>query len=205
MKAFIMNSSEYNILTLLASEDTQLIAIAIIILIALLIYSIVSMLMNRPKSAKSQAESLKKMLEEYSDNIKNDACSIDEKFEFVHVDIPTKQYPKYDNSRAVDEMGLTQEEADDFVLDLIKAIEAEIPRLESDILKGDYKGIEEIVHTLTGTASTLGSGGISSTFIAFYASVQHRDSMQEQYIHLQNIKYYLNELKQDTESSTEKD
>ena len=205
MKAFIMNSSEYNFFTLLASEDTQLIAIAIIILLALLIYSIASMMMNRPKSAKSQAESLKKMLEEYSDNIQNDECSIDEKFEFVHVDIPTKQYPKYDNSRAVDEMGLTQEEADGFVLDLIKAIEAEIPRLESDILKGDYKGIEEIVHTLTGTASTLGSGGISSTFIAFYASVQHRDSMQDQYIHLQNIKYYLNELKEDFEGSTKKD
>jgi len=204
VKVLIMNGSDNTFLTLLVSEDTQLLYIAIIILLSLVAYSIAAMVMNRPKSAKSQAESLKNMLEEYAEKVQNNECTIDEKFEFVHVDIPTKQYPKYDNSRAVDEMGLSQEEADSFVLDLIKAIEVEIPSIESAILKGDYKSIEEIVHTITGTASTLGSGGISSAFIAFYSSVQHRDGMQEEYIHLQNIKHYLNELKEDFESKKEK-
>ena len=204
VKVLIMNGSDNTFLTLLVSEDTQLLYIAIIILLSLVAYSIAAMVMNRPKSAKSQAESLKNMLEEYAEKVQNNECTIDEKFEFVHVDIPTKQYPKYDNSRAVDEVGLSQEEADSFVLDLIKAIEVEIPSIESAILKGDYKSIEEIVHTITGTASTLGSGGISSAFIAFYSSVQHRDGMQEEYIHLQNIKYYLNELKEDFESKKEK-
>ncbi len=204
VKALIMNSTDNTFLTLLASEDTQLLYIAIIILVSLVVYSIAAMIMNRPKSAKSQAESLKNMLEEYAEKVQNNECSIDEKFEFVHVDIPTKQYPKYDNSRAVDEMGLSQEEADSFVLDLIKAIEVEIPSIESAILKGDYKSIEEIVHTITGTASTLGSGGISSAFISFYGSVQHRDGMQEEYIHLQNIKHYLAELKEDVEGKKEK-
>jgi HPt (histidine-containing phosphotransfer) domain-containing protein len=122
--------------------------------------------------------------------------TIDEKFEFIDLDIPTKQYPLYSNARAVDEMGLTQEEADAFVFDLIKAINAEIPRIEAAILGNDYNALEEIVHTITGSSSTLGSGGVSSALISFYAAVQHHDSLQKLYVHLQNVKFYLNELQE---------
>lgn len=179
------------------TEGTLLI-IAFAILLGLIVYSIIisiSSSRSRSRSSTSQAESLKSMLDEYAQKVLNEKCTIDEKFEFLNVDIPTKQYPHYDNARAVDEMGLTQEEADAFVLDLVKAIDAEIPQIEEAILSCDYKTIEEIVHTITGSSSTLGSGGVSSALISFYAAVQHRDSLQKLYIHLQNVKYYLSELK----------
>ena len=174
---------------------TLLISLAIVILIVLIIYSLFFAKEGLTKSAQSQSESLKSMLDEYAQKVQSVECTIDEKFGSLEEVIPTKQYAPYTNERAVDEMGLSQEDADSFVLDLIKAIEVEIPAMEAGIMTQDYKVIEEIVHTITGSASTLGSGGISSAFISFYAAIQHRDSFQKIYVQLQNVKYYLQELK----------
>lgn len=181
------------------SQELILLSVAGTILLLLIIYSLTTGRRSPTKTAASQAESLKNMLNEYAQNVEIEEQTIDKKFEFLQVQIPTKQYPLYDSMRAVTEMDLTIEEVAGFVLDLIAAIDAEIPRMEEAILKSDYATLEEITHTLTGTSSTLGSGGISSAFICFYASVQHRDSIQEQYIHLQNIKFYLNELKEEVD------
>ncbi len=177
------------------NTEVTLLIVAFGILLGLMIYSIaVSLRGRKRKSAASQAESLKKMLDEYAKNAAADQRTLDEKFDLVDVDIPTKQYPLYNNARAVEEMGLSQEEADGFVHDLVKAVGAEIPNIESAILGHDYKRLEEIVHTISGSSSTLGSGGVSSALISFYAAVQHRDDWQKLYVHLQNVKYYLNEL-----------
>ena len=182
--------------------ETLLLGAAIVILLALIIYSILpTKHVSIPKTAESQAESLKNMLDEYAQKVQEDQVPVEEKVETPEVTIPTKQYPKYDNSRAVDEMGLTQEEADSFVLDLIKAVGSEVPRMEEAIQNSEYKTLEEIVHTVTGSSSTLGSGGISSAFISFYAAVQHHDTMQQLSIHLQNVKYYLEQLKEDSKVS----
>ncbi len=174
--------------------EATLLTIAIILLLGLVIYSMVSNKSAKPKSAASQAESLKNMLDEYVKKSQDREMTISENFEASNIVIPTKQYDMYDNSRAVEEMGLTQEEADAFVNDLVKAVQAEIPKIEASILKGDYKTVEEIVHTITGSSSTLGSGGVSSALISFYAAVQHRDKLDDLYVHLQNLKYYIEEL-----------
>ncbi|WP_345977779.1 hypothetical protein [Sulfurimonas sp. HSL3-7] len=180
------------------NTETLLLAIAIIILLGLIIYSLLlSSGSLNPKSAESQAESLKKLLDEYALQVKKEEKTLEEQFDSLEITIPTKIYPKFDNSRAVDEMGLSQEDADAFVLDLIKAIEAEVPKIDMALTNGDYKSLEEIVHTITGTSSTLGSGGISSALISFYAAVQHHDSLQKLFIHQQNVKHYLSSLKEE--------
>lgn len=178
------------------NSEAVLLALAIAILAGLIFYSIyLKYRSSKVQSASSQAESLKNMLDEYAQKVQEDEDTIDAKFNTEGVEIPTKKYPKYDNTRAVNEMGLTQEEADSFVHDLVEAIGSEIPRIEEAIIGSDYKTIEEIVHTITGSSSTLGTGGISLALISFYTSVQHRDTFQKLYVHLQNVKYYLNELK----------
>jgi hypothetical protein len=180
------------------NTETLLLAIAITILLGLIIYSVLlSSGSSKPKSAVSQAESLKKLLDEYALQVKKEEGTLEEQFESLAITIPTKIYPKFDNSRAVDEMGLSQEDADTFVLDLIKAIEVEIPNIDKALANGDYKSLEEIVHTITGTSATLGSGGISSALISFYAAVQHHDTLQKLFIHQQNVKHYLTSLKED--------
>ena len=178
------------------NSEAFLLSLAIAILAGLILYSIyLKYRSSKVQSAASQAESLKSMLDEYAKKVQDDEGTIDERFNTNGIEIPTKAYSKFDNARAVDEMGLTQEDADSFVHELVKAIESEVPRIEEAILSSDYKTIEEIVHTITGSSSTLGSGGVSSALISFYTSVQHRDNFQKMYVHLQNVKYYLNELK----------
>lgn len=179
------------------SSEIILLSLAIIILVGLLLYSVyLSYRSSEVQSAESQAKSLKNMLDEYAQSTQEKERPIEEKFDSTELVIPTKQHAKYDNTRAVEEMGLTQEEADGFVHDLVKAIESEIPKIEAAITASDYKTVEEIVHTITGSSSTLGSGGVSSALISFYTGVQHRDSFQELYVHLQNVKYYLSELRE---------
>ncbi len=179
------------------NSEILLLSLAIAILAGLIFYSIyLTYRASKIKAASSQAESLKSMLDEYAKKVTKNRPAIDEKFDTDDFDIPTKVYEQYDNSRAVDEMGLSQEEADAFVHELFKAITSEIPRIEEAILKSDYKAVEEIVHTITGSSSTLGSRGISSALISFYTSVQHRDSFKTLYVHLQNVKYYLDQLKE---------
>ena len=179
------------------NTEALLLSLAIAILAGLILYSMyLTYRSSKVKSAASQAESLKSMLDEYALKVQDDESTIDQKFNSKDTVIPTKEYPKYDNTRAVEEMGLTQEEADSFVHDLVKALESEMPRIEVAIKGSDYKAVEEIVHTITGSSSTLGSGGVSSALISFYTAVQHRDDFQKLYTHLQNVKYYLAELKE---------
>ena len=176
--------------------EALLLGLAIAILAGLILYSAyLKYRSSQVTSAASQAESLKSMLDEYAQKVQDDESTVDEKFNTEGIVIPTKAYDKYSNTRAVEEMGLTQEEADSFVHDLVKALESEMPRIEEAIKGSDYKAVEEIVHTITGSSSTLGSGGVSSALISFYTAVQHRDDFQDLYVHLQNVKYYLAELK----------
>ena len=178
------------------NPETLLLGLAIAILVVLIFYSIyLTYRGSQITSAESQAESLKNMLDEYTQTTQDEPTQEDE-LKTEDIVIPTKSYSKYDNSRAVEEMGLTQEEADSFVNDLVEAIESEIPRIEEAISASDYKTIEEIVHTITGSSSTLGSGGVSSALISFYAAVQHRDTFKSLYTHLLNVKYYIAELRE---------
>lgn len=179
------------------NTESLLLLAVIIILVGLIVYSFyTSSRFSKKRSAESQAASLKLMLSEYAQKVQKEQR--EEGLYEIDVDIPTKVYPKFDNSRAVDEMGLSQEEADGFVLELIKVIEAEVLRIEAALKKNDIKTIEDIVHTLTGTSSTLGSGGISSALISFYSAVQHRDTLRMLQIHLENVKYYLKLLKEES-------
>ena len=179
------------------NTEALLLALAIAILLGLIIYSVLLSSRASKKAAASQAESLKLMLEEYAKNVREGQKEVANELPEIDVEIPTKQYPKFDNSRAVNEMGLSQEEADSLVLELIKAIEVEIPRVEEALRTHDIRTIEEVIHTITGSSSTLGSGGVSSALISFYAAVQHRDVMENLRIHLENVKYYLASLKEE--------
>jgi len=183
-------------------SETLLLSLAIFLLVTMIFYSAyLHLRSSRGKSAESQAQSLKNMLDEYAQKVQEDEGGIDEKFNIDDIVIPTKKFDTFDNSRAVDEMGLTQEEADNFVLELVKALESEIPHIEEAILNADMKKLEDTVHTITGSSSTLGSGGVSSALISFYTAVQHRDAYQDLYVHLQNVKYYLAQLKKQTQSN----
>jgi len=181
------------------NTEVVLLSAVIIILLGLVIYSVfTSSKPSKKERAAMQAETFMNILSEYAQKVQEEKQkTTTEDLAPVDVAIPTKVYPKFDSSRAMEEIGLTREEADTFVLELIKVVEAEIVRIEEALRKNDMKTIETIVHTITGSSSTLGSGGITSALISFYAAVQHRDNMQILQIHLENVKYYLGLLKEE--------
>lgn len=82
-------------------------------------------------------------------------------------------YPTYSNQRAIDQLGLTQEEADEFVVELIGQIEAEIPNLKSAVAEGDIEKIERVSHMLKGSATSLGEGGIADQLVEFNTYCKH--------------------------------
>lgn len=137
-------------------------------------------------------------LNQYTQQAKDEEENSDLEFSSVDAEIPTKEHPKFSNSRAVNEMGLSQKEADALVGELVKAIESEIPRIERALTTNEIEILEEIIHKITGSSSTLGSGGISSALISFYIAVKHRDDMHKLQIHLENVKYYLSRLKEES-------
>ena len=171
------------------------------IIAIMLVWNIYSFLYSRrcPKSkaTDSRAERLMNMLNEYAQRTREKKKNKDFELPRIDVQIPTKEYPEFSNIRAVDEMGLTQKDADALVLELVKAIEAEIPRIEKALKTRELVTLEEIIHKITGSSSTLGSGGISSALISFYTAVQHHDDMNKLLIHLENVKYYLSRLKEE--------
>ncbi len=180
------------------SHNETLLFSIIIIMFGWNIYSFLySRRCPKSKATDSRAEKLMNMLNQYAQQTREKKQNKDAELPGIDVQIPTKEYPKFSNLRAVDEMGLTQKEADALVIELVKAIEAEIPRIEKALKARELITLEEIVHKITGSSSTLGSGGISSALISFYTAVQHHDDMNRLLIHLENVKYYLSRLKEE--------
>jgi hypothetical protein len=181
----------------MSNTETLLLAI-IAVMFAWNIYSFLySRRCPKSRATESRAESLMHMLNQYTQRTREKKQNSDFELSSIDVQIPTKEHPKFSNLRAVDEMGLSQEEADALVLELVKAIESEIPRIEKALKTRELITLEEIVHKITGSSSTLGSGGISSALISFYTAVQHHDDMNKLQIQLENVKYYLSRLKED--------
>jgi hypothetical protein len=180
--------------------ETFLLLLAIAMIVFLLLLTLLKgkkMLKKMESARESQAEELKALLDEYvktspkpagrSTGLKSDQQE--------KSTIPTKTYPPFDNSRAVIELSLSQEEADMFVGELIKAVDAEVKKLDDAIANENILEIEEITHTITGSASTIGYGGITNVLIDFYTAVQHRETYPVLKTHLANLKYYLDQLK----------
>jgi HPt (histidine-containing phosphotransfer) domain-containing protein len=176
-----------------------LLAIAMIVFLLLLTLFKGKKMLNKMNSGRhSQAEELKALLDDYVKTPAKSAgkSAAPETKQQEAITIPTKEYPPFDNSRAVIELSLSQQEADMFVGELIKAVDAEVKKLDNAIADENIREIEEITHTITGSASTIGYGGITNVLIDFYTAVQHRETYPVLKTHLANLKYYLAQLKE---------
>ncbi len=104
-------------------------------------------------------------------------------------------YSAFDNTRTMDEFGLSAEEAAEFMVELIQQVEQEIPSLEAAVEAGDNKKIEDISHMIKGSATNLGTGGIADVLIDFntYMKTEHDPAVIA--AHMSNLRRALAELK----------
>ena len=105
-------------------------------------------------------------------------------------------YPDFDNSRLL-EMGLSQQDADAFVTELIEQIDDHIPKIEAALAAGEFEKVERLTHSIKGSATNLGTGGVADQLIAFNTYCKTgRDR--------KTIETYLGSLKANQEKLREK-
>lgn len=105
-------------------------------------------------------------------------------------------YPVFDNTRTMEEFGLSKEDADDFAVDLIKQVEVEIPGLEEAVSTQDNKKIEEVSHMIKGSATNLGTGGIADVLVDFNTYMKTANDPSVIAGHMRNLRRALKELKE---------
>ncbi len=88
-------------------------------------------------------------------------------------EILAKDYGSFSHQRLVEGMGLSPEEADEFVVELIGQLEAAIGQLDELIEKGDYTEVEHVTHGLKGAALNIGEGGVAQLLIDYNTYMKH--------------------------------
>ena len=108
--------------------------------------------------------------------------------------LPEANYPQFTHVRLV-EMGLSDEEAKEFVGELIPQLEVEIPLIEAAIQDGDFHQIERLIHGIKGSASNLGTGGVSDLLTDYNTYLKTGTDPDIAKAYLDHLVHYTNELK----------
>jgi HPt (histidine-containing phosphotransfer) domain-containing protein len=106
-----------------------------------------------------------------------------------------KQYDKFNNARAIEQLGLSQDEADMFIKELIQQIDDELPKLEAAIENEDFDQIDDISHMIKGSSSSLGSGGVADVLSEMNEYSKKGRDIEIIRDYFYNLKHYFNELK----------
>lgn len=109
-------------------------------------------------------------------------------------ELPNNIFPPFDNSRLLS-MGLSKEEADAFVVELIEQIESTLPQIDEAAAKEEFEKIERLSHSLKGSATNLGTGGVADILVAFNTYTKTGEDSEIIAAHIQNLKNYHKELK----------
>ena len=93
-------------------------------------------------------------------------------------------------------MGLSQEEAKEFVQELIPQIGAQIPLLKEAMAISDFRNMEQLTHSIKGSSTTVGTGGVSDLLADFntYLKSGAEPAIAEAY--LEHLNHYYEELKE---------
>ncbi len=109
-------------------------------------------------------------------------------------ELPEANYPQFTHVRLI-EMGLSDEEAKEFVAELIPQIETEIPLIEAAIQEGDFHQLEKLTHGIKGSATNLGTGGVSDLLADYNTYVKTGTDVDIAKAYLEHLIRYTNELK----------
>jgi len=128
-----------------------------------------------------------------SPTIEKETIEVTEKPKIVALSL--RNYPKFDHSRLL-EMGLSDEEAKEFVAELIPQIGAQIPLIKEAIAISDFQNMERLTHTIKGSSTTVGTGGVSDLLVEFntYLKTGTEPVLAEAY--LEQLNHYYEELKE---------
>ncbi len=95
----------------------------------------------------------------------------------------SKEYAPFNHQRLVEGMGLSPQEADEFVVELIHQLESAINDLDQAIDAENYVSVEHITHGLKGAALNIGEGGVAQLLVDYntYMKTHHERPVVEAY------------------------
>ena len=92
-------------------------------------------------------------------------------------------------------MGLSDEEAQEFVSELIPQIEAEFPLIEEAMKTQDFHQMERLTHGIKGSATNLGTGGVSDLLTDFNTYLKAGTDTDIAQAYFEHLIHYTDELK----------
>ena len=143
-----------------------ILSIFVLIIIAVIIYEV----RNKRKYQESRRKKPEKQEQIFStDSVANSSVNRVEptqepKSIQKEKKLPHCTYPQFSHERLID-MGLSNEEAKEFVQELIPQLEAQIPLIAEVLAIPDFHQMERLTHSIKGSATNLGTGGISDLLV----------------------------------------
>jgi len=108
--------------------------------------------------------------------------------------LPQCNYPQFTHIRLV-EMGLSEEEAKEFVQELIPQIEIQIPLIEDVLATPDFHQMERLTHSIKGSATNLGTGGVSDLLVECNTYLKTGTDFDIANAYFGYLKHYTKELR----------
>ncbi len=123
-------------------------------------------------------------------------ASCDESCDKSRIDeIFKKDYGVFSHQRLVETMGLSDDEADEFVLELIHQLEDAIAELDRRVEEGDFEEIEHITHGLKGAALNIGSGGVADILVDYNQEMKESKSAETAKAYQELLRRSVSDLK----------
>ena len=142
------------------------------------------------------AEQKKKLEEKHLEEQKPEPEPIPEPEVAEKIDLPECKYPKFDYSRLL-QMGLGEDEAVEFVKELIPQIKTQIPLIKEAIEASDFHNMERLTHSIKGSSTTVGSGGVSDLLVEFNTYLKTGKELPVAETYLKHLKHYCEELEKE--------
>ena len=108
--------------------------------------------------------------------------------------LPKADYVQFSHQRLID-MGLSNEESIEFVIELIEQIESQLPLIEMSLSKYDYHATERLTHSIKGSATNIGIGGVSDLLVDYNTYLKTGSDFSIAEAYFKHLIHYTNELK----------
>ena len=112
------------------------------------------------------------------------------------IDLPECKYPKFNYSRLVD-MGLSKDEAIEFIKELIPQIKTQIPLIKEAMEASDFYTMERLTHSIKGSSTTVGSGGVSDLLVEFNTYLKTGKELPVAEVYIKHLNHYCEELEKE--------
>ena len=109
-------------------------------------------------------------------------------------ELPKGEYPDFNYERLI-EMGLSEEEAMEFIQELIPQIGEQIPLIDEAMKIPDFHKMERLTHSIKGSSTTIGTGGVSDLLVEYNTYLKTGEELPVAKAYQKHLKRYFEKLK----------